>query len=341
MLASGIKTGVAAHEAGTHAAIDAERKRALVGGSYGLAAFDIRDPTAPRKMAFVKTGVATFHGGCFVQLRGELAYVVGGYGLAVIDLGGLRMEPPSMEKIGGCSTGVCTYHGDEACQLQGDLLFVSGGEGFAVVNVANPREPVKLAQIKTGVATTMGGGHCLLHPERPIVYFAGGYGLAVIDVTEPTSPAKVNPTSIKTGAASYEGNEGMEISADRALLYIAGGDGLAIFDIGSNPLEPVRLSWTSTGVATKEGGAHLALVSPGVLLVAGGMGLAALDVSDPLQPTKLKRTSSGVATHKGGAHVALSGEKNEYVFVVGGMGMAVLSTDHNEWKAGGGCCAVM
>ena len=40
-----VKTGVAAHEAGTHVACDAQSKRALVAGSYGLAAFDIRDVT--------------------------------------------------------------------------------------------------------------------------------------------------------------------------------------------------------------------------------------------------------------------------------------------------------
>ena len=85
MLARKIKTGVAGHEAGTHVACDAEKKWALVGGSYGLAAFDIKDPTAPRKMAFVKTGVATYQGGCFVLIKGEMAFVCGGYGLAVID----------------------------------------------------------------------------------------------------------------------------------------------------------------------------------------------------------------------------------------------------------------
>jgi len=111
MLERGIKTGVAGHEAGTHVACDAEKKWALVGGSYGLAAFDIKDVTAPRKMAFVKTEVATYHGGCYVLLKGETAFVVGGYGLAVIDLGGLRAEPASMEKIGGCNTGVCASAG--------------------------------------------------------------------------------------------------------------------------------------------------------------------------------------------------------------------------------------
>ena len=35
-----VKTGVAAHEAGTHVACDAQSKRALVAGSYGLAAFE-------------------------------------------------------------------------------------------------------------------------------------------------------------------------------------------------------------------------------------------------------------------------------------------------------------
>ena len=130
MLASGINTGVASHEAGCHVACDAERKWALVAGSYGLAAFDIRDVKAPSKMAFVKTGVASFKGGCYVLIDGEIAYAVGGYGLAVIDLGGLRAQPAHMEKISGCNTGVCTVHGDEACQLKDGLLFVAGGDGF-------------------------------------------------------------------------------------------------------------------------------------------------------------------------------------------------------------------
>ena len=339
-----VKTGVAAHEAGTHVACDAQSKRALVAGSYGLAAFDIRDVTAPRKMAFVKTGVATFKGGAYVLIKGATAFVVGGYGLAVIDLGGLNAEPSSMEKIGGCNTGVCTYHGDEACQLRtrpsGDLLFIAGGGGFAVIDVSNPREPVKVKQIDTGVASNIGGAHCLLHTEKPIVYFAGGYGLAVIDVTDPTAPVKVG-SSIKTGAASLQGNEGMEISPDGRSLFIAGGDGLAIFDIATDPLKPVRASWLSTGVATKEGGAHLAIVSSTLILVAGGMGLAAIDVSNLTEPKKVGMTSSKVATHKGGAHVAVYGERNEYAMVVGGMGMSVLTTDFAQWKPGGGACSVM
>ena len=340
MLASGINTGVASHEAGCHVACDAERKWALVAGSYGLAAFDIRDVKAPSKMAFVKTGVASFKGGCYVLIDGEIAYAVGGYGLAVIDLGGLRAQPARMEKIGGCNTGVCTVHGDEACQLKDGLLFVAGGDGFAVIDVSTPTEPTKITQIKTGVGSNVGGAHCIIHGKLPIVYFGGGYGLAVIDVSDPRAPVKVG-ASIKTGAVSWEGNEGMEVSADGRTLFVAGGDGLAIFDIATNPMEPVRLSWMSTGVATKEGGAHLGIVSPSVLIVAGGMGLAAIDVSNPHQPTKLKMTSSGVATHKGGAHVAIYGEQSECAVVVGGMGMAILSSDHGEWKAGGGCCALM
>ena len=71
------------------------------------------------------------------------------------------------------------------------------------------------------------------------------------------------------------------------------------------------------------------------------MGLAAIDFSDPQQPKTLQMTSSGVATHKGGAHVAIYGERSEYAVFVGGMGMAILSSDHAEWKPGGGCCAVM
>ena len=121
---------------------------------------------------------------------------------------------------------------------------------------------------------------------------------------------------------------------------MAGGDGLALFDVASDPLLPVRLSWLSTGVATKEGGAHLGIVSPSLVLVAGGLGLAAIDVSDKKQPAKLKTTSSGVATAKGGAHVAIHGAQSEYAVVVGGRGMAILSCDHGEWKPGGGC-AVM
>ena len=164
-----VKTGVAAHEAGTHVACDAQSKRALVAGSYGLAAFDIRDVTAPRKMAFVKTGVATFKGGAYVLIKGTTAFVVGGYGLAVIDLGGLNAEPSSMEKIGGCNTGVCTYHGDEACQLRtrpsGDLLFIAGGGGFAVIDVSNVREPVRSSRSTRASPPTLAARTASAHRE--------------------------------------------------------------------------------------------------------------------------------------------------------------------------------
>ena len=347
MIASRIATGVAAHEAGCHIAIDAERKWALVAGSYGLAAFDIQEVQAPRKMAFVKTGVASFGGGCYVLIDGGeremVAYTVGGYGLAVISLAGLRAEPASMAKIGGCETGVCTVNGDEAAQLLAEdgLLFVAGGDVFSVIDVSTPTEPTKITQIKTGVGSNMGGAHCIMHGERPIVYFAGGYGLAVIDVSDPRAPAKVGAT-IKTGAASALGDEGMVISADKRTLFVSGGDGLATFDIATDPLLPARLSWMSTGVATKDGGAHIGLVSPSYVIVAGGLGLAAIDVSDREQPAKLNTTSSGVATVKGGAHIAIYGEQAEYAVVVGGMGLSILSTNHGEWQPSGACsCAVM
>jgi len=64
-------------------------------------------------------------------------------------------------------------------------------------------------------------------------------------------------------------------------------------------------------------------------------------VSDLTDPKRVQRTSSGVATHKGGAHVAVYGGSNEYALVVGGQGLSVLTTNFDEWKPGGGCCAFM
>ena len=337
-----VQTGVVARHAGAHLACDPVNKWLLVGGSLGLAAFDIRDPLAPRKIAFCKTTVTSHAAACHIQIsgNGDLAYVVGAYGLAVISLKGLRDAPPTMGKIGGCVTGVCTVAGDEASVLQGDLLFVAGGHGLAVINVSQPTEPTKVTQIKTGVGTNQGGAHCLAHGELPIIYFSGGYGLAVIDVSTPTEPVKVG-ASIKTGAVSVAGNEGMVISADFRLLFIGGGDGFAIFDLASDPHAPKPLKWLQTGVATKEGGAHLAIVSPSVILVAGGLGVAAIDVSDPLQAKRLAATTSGVATREGGSHVSLYGDRKQYAFVVGGMGLAVLPTDCNEWLPQKGSCQIM
>lgn len=89
-------------------------------------------------------------------------------------------------------------------------------------------------------------------------------------------------------------------------------------------------------------GAHLAVVSPSLILVAGGLGVAAIDVSDPLQATKVAVTSSGVATREGGAHLSLYGDRNQHAFVVGGRGLVVLPTNHDEWlPPQGGCCQVM
>lgn len=332
-----VETGVVARQAGAHLACDPVNEWLLVGGSYGLAAFDIRDPLDPRKIASCKTKVTCSAAACYVLVRGDLAYVVGGYGLAVISLNGLHSDPPTMKKIGGCVTGVCTVAGDEACVLQGDLLFVAGGHGLAVINVSQPREPTKITQIKTGVGTNQGGAHCIAHGELPIIYYSGGRGMAVIDVSNPTAPVKVG-ASIPTGVCTVAGNEGMEISADRRLLFMAGGGGLAIFDIASDPRTPKRLSHTQTGVATKEGGADLAVVSPHVIFVAGGTGIAAIDVSNPQHPKKLATTSSGTATRESGSHVSLYGERGERAFVVGGKGLAVLPTNHDKWVPPQQCC---
>ena len=55
-----------------------------------------------------------------------------------------------------------------------------------------------------------------------------------------------------------------------------------------------------------------AVVSPSVILVAGGLGVAAIDVSDPPQARRITTTTSGVATREGGSHVSLYGDRQQY-----------------------------
>jgi len=90
-----VQTGVVARQAGAHLACDPVSKWLLLGGSFGLAAFDIRVPLEPRKTAFCKITVTSHGAVCYVLISGDIAYVVGGYGLAVISLTELRSEPRS------------------------------------------------------------------------------------------------------------------------------------------------------------------------------------------------------------------------------------------------------
>eukprot|EP00965_Chrysotila_dentata_P259213 6213479-Pleurochrysis_carterae.AAC.2 len=172
-------------------------KYAFFGGGGGLSILDVTDPADPKKVKKVNTGVArsgsgnqygTHSGsGCFPVLgpSGAHVYVVGGGGMAVIDVS----DPANAKKIKSMETGVCSHEGGGSVFITGNYLYVAGGwGGLTLFDITVPDNPVKIGQKDTGVCSAAGLASVVVEDGR--AYVAGGEGFAIIDVSEPeTWPA--------------------------------------------------------------------------------------------------------------------------------------------------------
>ena len=70
-----------------------------------------------------------------------------------------------------------------------------------------------------------------------------------------------------------------------------------------------RTATLDTGVLCRESAGGLALIGDGTIaLVAGGLGLAAVDISDPAAPRKLATLDTGVLSRSGAGSVAHRGD---------------------------------
>lgn len=97
---------------------------------------------------------------------------------------------------------------------------------------------------------------------------------------------------------------------------------------------PTKVGFVNTGVLAHNSGGHAYVVGMH-LLVAGGLGLCILDISEePAAPKKLRTVDTGVFSHDGGGSVAFGMER--YAFCAGGLGLAVVELFESAPDEGGG-----
>jgi len=192
------------------------------GGSEGLLAVSIDDPTVPEVMWREPSVLGA--GG--IAIDGETLYVSERTGwLSILDL-----TDGAVWRIGFLELG--SFAGDIA--VADHVAYVAGGtRGLQVVDVSNPSEPVLLGSYDTpGFAkgVTVSGN---------VVYVADGDGgLETLDVSNPAKPLLLG--SIKTGGDATK----VELSGNVA--FVADGPGgVQLIDV-SDPETPVLLGSLAT-----------------------------------------------------------------------------------------------
>ena len=120
-----VDTGVLSHEgAGT---VVVRGATAFVAGGLGLAVVDVSVPTAAKRIAKLDTGVLCHNSGGHVLVdssdasKGDLLYVTGGLGVAVVDASN-PLKPARLAKV---DTGVLSHDGSGHSALAGNACMPS------------------------------------------------------------------------------------------------------------------------------------------------------------------------------------------------------------------------
>ena len=138
-----------------------------------------------------------------------------------------------------------------------------------------------------------GGHECAFYDTSPAHPLAvgtiglPGTGVAVLDMSDPARPVR---TALLTDLPMQAPHESLHLHAGRGLLAAEVGSGLtapgllSIYDVGEDCRHPVR---KSTTLAARFG--HESGWSPDgqTYWLSGGVGLAAIDVSDPSKPRNI------------------------------------------------------
>mmetsp|Transcript_43870 Transcript_43870/g.102589 ORF Transcript_43870/g.102589 Transcript_43870/m.102589 type:complete len:367 (-) Transcript_43870:476-1576(-) len=281
-------------------------------------------------VATLDTGVQQWGGGS-VCISGSLAYITGGWGLAIVDIS----DPAAPKRIQKVDTGVLCgsfFSSASGVALAGDFAIVVGGLGLAVVDVSVPAEAKAVAKLDTGVMTYDAGGNVVVSGKRAFV--TGCRGVAIIDISDPRKPmvvAKGNPGVLSQWTAWEEGS-GRSAIVDSTYIIgsmpyvgshlLVAGRGLAVVDC-TDPAAPLVVRpGIKTGVLTDKGGSVAVSDDGKTAYVVGGHGVRVVDVSNPWRPVMGPAFQTGVLTKAGGGHACLVGDAK--LLVVGGLGMVLV-----------------
>eukprot|EP00929_Paragymnodinium_shiwhaense_P022191 TRINITY_DN14240_c0_g1_i12.p1 TRINITY_DN14240_c0_g1~~TRINITY_DN14240_c0_g1_i12.p1 ORF type:complete len:621 (-),score=50.02 TRINITY_DN14240_c0_g1_i12:323-2185(-) len=173
---------------------------------------------------------------------------------------------------------------------------------------------------------SIGLGAAELYVDDNVLYVAGNKGLALFDISNPMASQRIGDI-IDTGALSFHG--GAMFVENSNLLYLAGGNGLRVLDT-TDPKKPALLgSVIDTGIIADDAGLAGALVVASAqplrrcLYIAGGKGLAVLDLTVPTVPSVIRTVRLSVVHQNCGVAMVLLETKN-IMYIAGGSGLAII-----------------
>ncbi len=160
-----------------------------------------------------------------ITLTGELAYISGDFGVAVVNL-----ERPLEPEL----VTVIPFEGARSTALQFRYLYVADQNGVHVVDVTNPQAP----QVLQGASVAMKEAH-RIYVARTFAYVAAGRdGLVIIDIEHPD-----RPTIYETFTADGQIKDAQDVivgSTNASLFaYVADGkNGLKVVQLTSPDSQP-------------------------------------------------------------------------------------------------------
>jgi hypothetical protein len=221
---------------------------------------------------------------------------------------GRTLSTPATEPLFARSLGSLRYPAGSV--VAGDRLYVtssySGGPRLQVLSLADPAQPVQVANISLPGSTV---GYRIAATETHVfVDWRANTStppqLTVVDVTNSADPRVVATTALSGDAVPYA------VATDGRYVYVAVGAQIDEVDVGV-PAEPREVG----AVASRVGPPGRMVVMPGRLYAAGGDGLQAFDLADPVRPSSL-----GVyASPSQSTDVAVAGQRAYLALGAGGL----------------------
>jgi hypothetical protein len=229
----------------------------FVGGTAGLSAFEVEDPTEPRVVGQLDLP-GSVRG---VTLQGERAFLaVGSHGLYVVDI----TDPTHPSVLGRYDPPGPV----ESVLVRGSTAFLAEDrDGLSVVDLTHPDRPKRLARI-----TSRGQLRAMALEGDRLATAEGAGAVRVFDVSTPARPKKQVELRSANGARDVAFLDGY-------LLVAAGHDGLLVYDL-ERPRAPLAVAAPLSSAVAVQVSGHLALVCN------GGAGLQILDLTDVRNPTQ-------------------------------------------------------
>jgi len=268
---------------------DIDGTRLLVPAPDGLQLVDASDPLSPTVRAVLPQGLMG-------QIEGDLAYVITGAGLQILDISDFANPVP----LGSTAISTQTLYPYQMLVAGGRVYIgTTYGQGcqpgcpqlrlnLQVVDVTNPKQPRaggRLSGIEAGIAPSSWA-------VSGTTLFIASNKLYIIDASAADTPA-LNEYPLGGSANA------IQIAGGRA--YVAGGAGLTTLDL-ANPLNPAKLSTFNFGPP----GASQVQIA-GELAYVLSQGLRVLDLRNPSNPLPLAMYgSSGVNLAVSGSYAYLA-----------------------------------